>query len=319
MSSSCIEQARQEQRCVIATDNAQAQMLRRRLRVGQLVEPYSGLFVQSDVWNGLNVKQRSQYMVRSLALKHPNWIFAGLSAAAMFGFKYPRELHRDSQIFVATVASHNKRKHNQLQYIRMRGVQPTVFGGVRLTTPERTLADCARRFGFCDMLPMVDSALRLGLTTKEQMAEHEASLPRRLRRIDRLIEFSDARSESGGESACRAMMLESGFPVPRMQIEHSDPRDRSKLYRTDFEFSACNGDIVVVEYDGMQKYVDPKMTHNRGVAAVVSREQERERALYADGVSKILRFDYVDVMKRTPVVKALESADIERTWPLKSV
>ena len=90
--------------------------------------------------------------------------------------------------------------------------------GIAVTTIERTLIDCALTYSLQDVLPMFDSALRLELTTKDAILQECDSLRRDAGRVLRALhyDYADARSENGGESECRAVIIEAGFMVPEL-------------------------------------------------------------------------------------------------------
>lgn len=93
------------------------------------------------------------------------------------------------------------------------------------TTPVRTVLDCARTLPFCEALAVVDSALRKGVVTRDELlaAAIAARGPGRARGI-RLVEAGDARAASVLESVLRARALETGWRgfVPQFVIADDD-------------------------------------------------------------------------------------------------
>ena len=78
-----------------------------------------------------------------------------------------------------------------------------LVGRRRVTSATRTVVDVARIVPFEQGVIVADAALRLGLTTHEQLAE-QLKRSRRMpgaRAAGRVIAFADGRSESVGESA----------------------------------------------------------------------------------------------------------------------
>ena len=73
-----------------------------------------------------------------------------------------------------------------------------------------------------------------------------------------------------------------------------------------------DGRIIVLEFDGMQKYIDPEMTSNRDVRQVVRDERQREQDLKEAGVSVVIRTNYIEVVQRAPFVMKLMQAGVPR-------
>lgn len=96
------------------------------------------------------------------------------------------------------------------------------------------------------------------------------SRPADVPRWHSLRSFADARSESPGESRCRALIEELGFAAPELQKEIHLPRIGKA--RVDFWWPG-----VICEFDGMIKYTQGFS----GIAAeeVVQKEKLREDAL----------------------------------------
>jgi very-short-patch-repair endonuclease len=93
------------------------------------------------------------------------------------------------------------------------------------TTPVRTILDCARTLPFCEALAIVDSALRKGLVTRDELLAAAIAVrgPGRAQGI-RLVEAGDARAASVLESVLRGRALEAGFHrfVPQFVIADDD-------------------------------------------------------------------------------------------------
>jgi very-short-patch-repair endonuclease len=81
-----------------------------------------------------------------------------------------------------------------------------------VTTPVRTVLDCARTLPLGDALAVADSALYLGLVDHDELADVAARLlgPHR-RRIQRVVGLADRRAESVLESALRTILIEEGI------------------------------------------------------------------------------------------------------------
>ena len=160
-----------------------------------------------------------------------------------------------------------------------------------------------------------------------------------LSRMETLVKYANPKSENGGESLARAVMLELGFVEPQLQHEFPNPNCPQSPYRADFMWKV-NGKIIVGELDGTDKYLieDRTSLNNRSVAGdlraedfdgsaeninnfstnnlyrynrdAVRKERNRERWLMECGVDSIVRFDYCDILNPLEFKKKLLSAGV---------
>lgn len=94
-----------------------------------------------------------------------------------------------------------------------------------VTTPVRTVLDCARSLPFGEALAVADSALRSRIVDRAELVTAGRQLRRAGRtRVLRVAELADARSESVLESMLRAVLIEAGLDmfVPQVLIEDHD-------------------------------------------------------------------------------------------------
>lgn len=151
-------------------------------------------------------------------------------------------------------------------------------------------------------------------------------------RLRRLCCFANGLSENGGESFARGTMIDLGFMVPELQHEFVAPNSGVK-YRCDFLWRVPGGGLIVGELDGYDKYFvdstnsthaninfnsssDTQMLRNSynqtAINRNIDRQAERESVLFREcGVSKIVRFNFADVVG----VKNLERKLIEAGVP----
>ncbi|MBW3093324.1 CTP synthase [Bifidobacterium sp. 82T10] len=274
-----------------------------------------------------------------MSCQYPGRIFAGISAAAILRLEYPWALHDGGHVVLAS--SHSSRAQRtyrkirrihmadipvrEVRYMRTSGggiglvvTRPgeTVRGEcldlVRITSPARTLVDCGLQYPFASVLAMYDSALRRGLVVREEIIAVCDGLSVDCGPVFRLLHYANPLSENGGESRCRAVIIEAGFVVPDLQQVFVDPHHTGNLYRVDFAWRLHDGRIVVLEYDGMAKYVDPSMTKGRDVRGVVHAERMREAVLQRAGVTTVLRTNASEVRRRDPLIRQLEDAGVPR-------
>lgn len=308
--------AQRESRCAYSNDAAEQAALRRRARTGDFIRTYAGipsLYAETTHWNSLSPPQRTMHIARSLALVHDTWVFGGLVAAVAYEFEHQWCLHDGS----VTIATSNHGTHRPNRHLRRIYVPDAPHMGIMheetgllLLPPAPALLDCATSYEFRFALPFFDSAFAKGITAEdvfaanERMHVNQSSLLRLLRHVN-------ANSENGGESLARGTMIEERFPAPRIQVPVRDPQTGAE-YRVDFVWTLPDGTVVVGEYDGTRKYVDPNMTGSRSIQEMVARERRRDEGLRRAGAREIVHFTYDEVIARTPLTMKLLKAGIPR-------
>ncbi len=167
-------------------------------------------------------------------------------------------------------------------------------GRLRVTTPLRTVLDCARALPFADALAIADSALRSALVGGSEL--RAAALGLRgagRRRVLRVAMSADGRAASPLESAMRSVFIEaqiSGFE-PQLVV-----RDGPFYARVDLGDAARR---IVAEADSFEHH---------GHRAALARDCRRYTELVIRGW-RVLRFAWEDVMfDRAWVVEAVQAA-----------
>ena len=235
-----LDQTENAQRCAHSSDPLIQKGLYRRYRAGDLARPYPGLFARAEYWNQLNEPEQSLHAARTLSRLHPNWVFAGITAAAAHGFDHPRFLHR--QGLTITLPNHGSyRPHDKLNiiYSPYPRENAVLANGIHVTNPPRTLLDCGRTLEFIYSLPIFDDAAADGIEEK-QILQECARTTLDCSRIFKLLRYTDAGSENGGESFARAVMIENGFAVPQLQVSFADSLT-GKQFRVDFLWRTTDG------------------------------------------------------------------------------
>lgn len=289
-----LAQAEAERRYCYGADDGQRRALTRKKESGLLTSPYRNVYARAEYVSTLDPIERNRHLIRTLARKHPNWDFAGPSAAVMLGLEHGWLMHHDESVFIATKNSTVAESDRHLHRIYIPYVHRWKVGNVSVTDPSRTLVDCALLFPFSQTLALFDSAARQRLLVTAEIERICSALHTDTLAVPKLLRYDDGASENGGESFCRALIIEAGFAIPELQHEFVDPADGSR-YRTDFLWHTTDGRTVVLEYDGLQKYVDPGMTHGHGGWRVVNEERRHESALKRAGVTDIIRISSREV------------------------
>lgn len=172
-----------------------------------------------------------------------------------------------------------------------------------VTTPLRTLVDCARTLPFPEALALADSALRRRLVTPAQLlARAEACAGAGRRRVLRVAGAADGRAANPFESALRGIVLEAGLEGFAPQVPLQLP---GALVRVDL---ADRRRRVVLEADSFAWH---------GSRDALARDCRRYDELVAGGWL-VLRFAWEHVVFRQEwvsrtAVAACREADARRT------
>ncbi|MBT1169864.1 hypothetical protein JS536_01625 [Bifidobacterium sp. SO4] len=302
--------AERECRCAYGSDRAQRMALKRRECAGELISPYRGLYSAQTYWHNLGTEQRSLHVIRALACKHPQWVFAELSAVCLYGLQHANALH-DGTVCIASSGGVGGHDEPRLRRFYMNRVPKRTCKGIFVTSPERTLIDCAER-PFVQALAIYDSALRIGLTTVNAIGSAAVQAVCDQQAVSRLLRYADSRSENGGESLMRGIMIDQDFAVPLLQREFENPYNRSMPYRADFCWKLADGRIIVAEYDGMAKYADVSNPNRASFQAKMEYERRREQDLKSQGVTVIVHVVFEELMSPSKLENKLINAGVPK-------
>ena len=280
-----LAEAEEGGRCLVLRGRGSARVYRaleRRVAVGTVVSPARGLYVSAGRWEGLKMDQRTLFLARGLQEQHPDWVFCGPTAAVAYGVDVSWSLQ--GNIHVATTRSGHSPNgtlvHRHPILRQGEGASRIeMAGGLRVTSPERTLFDCLRRADFPRGLGMIDSALRSGVVSRDGFTSYvesvrDGSLGKDL--VRGTLAWADTRSENGGESIARARMLLLGYACPELQVEVPNLVEGGAPFRADYCWVRADGVVILGELDGTDKYVEEEMTRGRSIDEVLSDEKDRE-------------------------------------------
>ena len=270
-------------------NDADGMALSRAAVRGTLVRLKRGAYLESSVWAELPRHRRHLALVLAFARSHPGAVFSHQSAAVLHGLPLIGALPPTVQVLAqrATGGRSEPGLHRRCLGFEDHEVTELQFSEtwVRVTTVSRTLSDLAQVQPFAYAVAPLDFALREHMTSAEELVE---ALARRrpfrgAGRVERVLEFGDARAEFPGESLSRARIHELGFLAPDLQVRHRNPRGGH--FRTDFEWVDIG---QIGEFDGKGKYLKDEYTGGRPAGEVVYDEKLREDALRAEdkGVSR---------------------------------
>lgn len=104
--------------------------------------------------------------------------------------------------------------------VRWRDLADADVEGGMLTTPARTVVDCARDLPLPEALAVADSAVRSGAVTPDELLERVPTLPRSGRaKAELVLRQATGLAANPFESALRALVLQAAGPVFTPQVE----------------------------------------------------------------------------------------------------
>lgn len=177
----------------------------------------------------------------------------------------------------------------------------TVRHGVPITSAARTVVDLARGGSLMDAVVLIDSALRKGHATVEQLQEvlSTCHVWPGIRCARQAVGLADPASESVLESASRVVMFEHGLPLPRSQVIVRD--SAGFVARVDFLWEEFG---VVGEADGLAKYEPDARRSTRDIVRAEKRREER----LTDAGYEVIRWGWDDVRAPVQLARRLRAA-----------
>lgn len=160
-------------------------------------------------------------------------------------------------------------RHNQ----RVPARDVRLVDGLRVTSLERTVVDCARLLPFEQAVVIADSGLSRGADEAVlQRLVSEGKATRGIRKVREVLLAADGRSESPAESRFRLLLAEWNLPEPELQLWITTIGGRE---RVDFGWPSRR---IVIEVHGYGKYFDYLPIDEK-----VAQQQAREGRLVAAG------------------------------------
>lgn len=137
----------------------------RRVKQGSIVRVHRGLYAVKEYWERLDPLEQVRHIMRSLGRWHEQWVFCGASAAIMHGLECSYRQSRP--IHVAVGKSRRAKNQTTIRYHALTDSDAVVIDGVKVTSIQRTLVDCAAMMPLRYALSPIDAALRQGRISKE--------------------------------------------------------------------------------------------------------------------------------------------------------
>ncbi|MBB2891223.1 hypothetical protein [Flexivirga oryzae] len=193
------------------------------------------------------------------------------------------------------------------------------IGALRVTPYERTIVDHARHARLESGVAACDSALHLGLTTREALLAELERVPRGARgrsMANLAIHLADARAESPLESLSRTRMFQASLPMPELQ-QWFDDTD-GQVGRTDFYWPQLG---LVGESDGDLKYgVAEGDPGQRAVDALLAEKRREQRLRRHPEIDDVARWDWGEALPPGKLHTVLAAyglrAVLDGGWPV---
>jgi uncharacterized protein DUF559 len=259
-------------------------------RKGRLRSLRQGVHTSAGVWDEASAEVRHALELLAHQRVRPELVACGLSAAAVLGLPLPTGPPPQPQLTeprAPTPAPPARRKGAEgrragallrCSWLSESEVR-TTRGGLRVTSPVRTVLDCARELDAPWGLAVADAALTgLRVTTGRLASAVATHPPVPGRRARWVVEHARPGVESPLESLARAVIVLAGLPEPTPQVWVGTG---SGSFRVDL-LDEVNR--VITEADGKLKYTAQED---------LWKEKRREDALRAQGF-EVVRFTMSD-------------------------
>jgi len=254
-------------------------------RKGQLHFLRRGVFTSTSTWE--NASAEGRHFLATLAQQrvHPAMVACATSAAVLLELPTPNGPPEQPQLTVARAATGSGGRGNRAGALSRRSWLAaeeivTLPSQVKVTSPVRTVLDCAREWDEAWGLAAADAALKrlqIQPTALLSGAEARPSIPGQLR-SRWVAEHAREQVESPLESLARAVIVRAGFPEPTPQVWVHTAKG---WFRVDLMDEANR---LITEADGKLKYA---------TATTLWEEKKREDAL-RDADHEVIRFTMSD-------------------------
>ena len=258
--------------------------IRTQLTNGTWIELARGVYTEQARLNLADVTERHRLCALAAGLRRRVAI-VGLSAAAIHGVTLLDAPRGDVQV----------RRLSEVDRDEL-----SCISGVTVSSPGRTIVDCAREHGAEVGLVMADAALRTGAVDKEDMQRLVGQCRGRpgYANAEFVVAEANGLAESPFESVSRLRFIQLGLPRPELQV--TIPTRDGVLYRVDFLWRAMR---VIGEADGLGKY---------GANPGAIRAEKRRQVALEDAGYEVARWLWEEIWTRPAAV----AARVQRSFEL---
>jgi very-short-patch-repair endonuclease len=262
-------------------------------RRAELTPQFTGRQIAAAVGSGLLVRDAPGHYALPTAdaarraVRRVNGVAVGRSAAAMWRLPLKTQPTRPE---VAVPRGRRVRPEDQhVCQVHWRTLEPEDVHRGEVTTPLRTVVDCARTLPFDEALAVADSALRSGRVGRDQLVAAAQAVPRSGRAAAlRVAREADGRAANPFESVLRAISLD----VPGLRLVPQAPVvSAGRVIHPDLSDASLR---IVVEGDSHEFHTNRRQ---------IDIDCERYDELTLDGWL-VLRFSHHQAMARQDWVRA---------------
>lgn len=309
--------AQRRARFAVARNRSERLALEYWRRQGVLTLVAPGVYARRDDPMLNNPRTRAVFTVRALAARYPDWTFSRFTAAALYGMQVPYRLLHPLHVVRAPGQNRSVLRGGAVICHLSNFDRTRRIDGVRVTDPYETVLDCLCSTGLPAGLAIADSAARDGLITVDGLRRYVKAVGRGRHGIAaarRAVCYVDPKSENGGESHARGVMIELGFKVPDLQVEVSDPMNCGAVFRVDYYWEDCRGRPIIGELDGAAKTTFDAKGNRLSVEetqGLLRKERLRESRLTLSG-ARVVRFSFADVCDAPRFARLLDAAGVPR-------
>jgi very-short-patch-repair endonuclease len=267
-----------------------------------------GVYTSGMLWAEASPVARHRLEILSQQRVHPELVACGLSAATALGLPMPDGPPLRPHLTAGRGPQHRGARGNAAGATRRRAWLPdedvwTMRSGIRVTSPARTVLDCAREWELPWGLAIADAAVaRWNIYPARLVSLVDSRLPiPGGRRARWAAERARPGIESPLESLARSVIILAGLPEPTPQVRL---QTRAGPFRVDL---LDEPNRVITEADGRIKYTS---------AEDLWREKRREDAL-RDAGFEVVRFTMPDYRAQSTWLAGYHRA-LARAMPGKS-
>ena len=308
-----MEAAHADRRCYAPVEQREMKLLQRHAVLGEVLEPFPGMFALRETWGVLRPDARERFIVRAYARLHGDAVFCGVSAALMHGLPVSYAQLDALHLYAPPGRKASSTRHivwHRQSATSMASV--TEVDGVSAACMAQAVVESLCTSAFEDALAIGDGFLRRLKVERcllQELVEQRAGGRRGVVVAREAARFADGRAESGGESVARGVMVRAGILPTTLQQTFRDPTDAQQAYRADFVFELRSGMKVLGEFDGRVKYIDEGMLAGRDSIDAVLAERQRESRLTMLGMP-VVRFSWRDVTTPGRIERLLDAAGV---------
>ncbi|MHA7275517.1 type IV toxin-antitoxin system AbiEi family antitoxin domain-containing protein [Arthrobacter sp. Hz1] len=286
----------------LADRNVNDRQVARLVQTGDLVRLRRGCYGSGQLWEQQSPKTRALQRIYAhrhslLRASQSGPVYSHTSAARVHGlhlWNVDDSIHV-TQSFPTSPHGHGPDVRAYCSPLVPEAV--SVKKGLRVTSLERTVVDCARILPYRQSLIIADNALYQGgdrplmRDIALQLTGHKGIANAR-----KVLAHASALAESPGETLTRHIIRRLRLPIPEEQVA---VRTRYGAHRLDFAWREL---LLALEFDGKIKYFAYAPTDE-----VLFQERRREKALMEDGW-QFVRLEWSDLFRESELRARLTAA-----------